>query len=184
MSKLIIFNFISLNGYYKGQNGDTSWHQHGEEEGNYSLEMLNKDNILLFGRVTYEMMVGFWSTQEAVKSMPAVASGMNRSEKIVFSRTLHKADWNNTRIIKENIGEEVRKLKKTSGKDLAVLGSGSIVSQLTEQGLVDEYQLMVDPVILGGGTPIFKEVGHKLELKHVSTRTFKSGNVLLTYRNG
>ena len=93
MGKLSVFNFISLNGYFKGPNGDTSWHQHGNaEEGEFAAEGAQSDSIILFGRKTYEMMAGFWPTLEALKNMPAVAEGMNKSEKIVFSRTLKKAD--------------------------------------------------------------------------------------------
>lgn len=187
MGKLSVFNFMTLNGYFKGPNDDTSWHQHGnEEEGEFAAEGAQSDSIILFGRKTYEMMARFWPTDAALKSMPEVAEGMNKSEKIVFSRTLKSADpivigWKNTRIVKNNIVEEVKKLKVTSKKDMTVLGSGSVLTQLAEAGLVDTYMFMIDPLALGDGTPIFKGIGHKLELQLAETRTFKSGAVLLTY---
>lgn len=182
MGKLSVFNFLTLNGFFKGPGGDLSWHKHGGEESEYAMEGLKSDSILLFGRVTYQMMAGWWPTPEAIKTNPEVANGMNASEKIVFSKTLKKADWNNTRLIKDNLGEEVKKLKQQSGKAITVLGSGSIVTQLAEQGLIDEYLLMIDPVVLGDGTPIFQNIKHPLDLVLTNTRAFKSGVVLLSYK--
>jgi dihydrofolate reductase len=182
MRKLTTFTFISLDGYYKGQNQDISWHKHGAEEGEYSAESLKSESILLFGRTTYEMMASFWPTPMAFDSFPVVAEGMNKAEKIVFSRTLKKADWENTRIISENILDEVKQLKQYAEKDLTLLGSGSILAQLAEAGLIDEYQIMIDPVAIGNGTPIFKNINHQLDLKLISSRTFKSGVILLNYQ--
>lgn len=144
--------------------------------------MLGSGGTLLFGRVTYEMMAGYWASPEAKKNDPIVAEGMNKADKVVFSRTLKKAEWNNTRLAKGDPGEEVRKMKQMSGKDMAVLGSGSIVTQLAELGLIDEFQIMVDPVVLGDGTPLLQGIKHKLDLKLTGTRAFKSGVVLLSYQ--
>lgn len=182
MRKVTVFNFVTLNGYFKGPNGDISWHRHGAEEGEYAAEGLQSGNTLLFGRVTYEMMASYWPTPDAIKNAPIVAEGMNNADKIVFSRTLKKAEWKNTGLVKENIVEEIRKMKQMPGKDMTLLGSGSILTQFAEQGLIDEYQLMLDPVALGDGTPIFKDIKHKLDLKLTGTRTFKSGVVLLCYQ--
>ena len=107
---------------------------------------------------------------------------MNNADKIVFSRTLKRLEWRNTRLVKDNIVEEIKKRKKISGKDMTLLGSGSILTQFAEQDLIDEYQIMVDPVVLGDGTPIFKGIKHKLDLRLTMTRTFKSGVVLLCYQ--
>jgi dihydrofolate reductase len=106
---------------------------------------------------------------------------MNSSAKIVFSQTLKKAEWNNTRLVKDNMGDEIRKLKQKPGKDMALLGSGSIVSQLAQAGLIDEYRILVNPLVLGSGTPLFKDIKGRLNLKLVGSRTFRNGNVLLTY---
>jgi dihydrofolate reductase len=182
MSKLNTFTFITLNGYFKGLNGDISWHRHGAEENEYAAEGLRSDSILLFGRVTYQMMAGYWPTPMALKNDPVVAAGMNAAEKIVFSRTLKKVEWNNTRLIRHNIFAEIKKLKQESGKDMTLLGSGSILAQLADHRLIDEYQIMVDPVVLGAGTPIFADLRQKLDLKLTLTRTFKSGVVLLCYQ--
>lgn len=182
MRKLSAFTFITLNGFYKGTHEDISWHKHGREEADYSAESLQSENILIFGRVTYEMMASFWPTPMALESSPLVAEGMNRAEKIVFSATLENADWQNTRIISGGLIEAVKKLKQSPGNDMTILGSGSIVTQLAEQGLIDDYQIMVDPVAIGSGTPLFAGIPHPLNLKLISTRTFSSGVVLLNYR--
>jgi dihydrofolate reductase len=182
MRKVNVFNFITLNGYFQGSNGDISWHRHGGEESEYAAESLKSESILLFGRVTYEMMASHWPTPEAMKNMPRVAEGMNKAEKIVFSRTLKKAEWNNTRLVKDNMVEEIRKMKQMPGKDMCILGSGSILTQLAEEGLIDEYQLMIDPLALGDGTPIFKNLRHKLDLRLTLSRAFKSGVLLLSYQ--
>jgi dihydrofolate reductase len=181
MGKLSIFNFVSLDGYYKDINNKIDWHQHGgREEEKFSEEGAQSDSILVFGRVTYEMMANFWPTPMAHDMMPVVAEGMNKSEKVVFSKTLKKADWNNTRIMSGNIVKEMKKLK-TGKKDLTILGSGTIVTQFAEEGLIDTYVFMVDPIVIGKGTPIFKGLTHQLNLKLISTKAFKSGVVLNTY---
>lgn len=187
MRKLTAFNFITLNGYYKGPNGDISWHVHNAhnqdtEESNLAEKGANSGNTLLFGRVTYQMMASYWPTQQAIANSPVVAAGMNKADKIVFSKTLQKADWNNTTLINGNLVEEVRKLKQLPGNDITILGSGSVITQLAEQGLIDEYQFMVDPVAIGSGAPIFNNINHPLNLKHTETKTFKSGAVVLSYQ--
>jgi dihydrofolate reductase len=182
MRKIGAFNFITLNGYFEGPRGDIGWHKHGVEENEYAAQMLGHKNTLLFGRVTYEMMAGYWPTPIAINNDPIVAGGMNRAEKIVFSRTLKKAEWNNTRLVKDDAGPVITEMKQTPGSDMTVLGSGSIVTQLAEQGLIDEYQIMVDPVVIAGGTPIFKDIRRGLDMKLTMTRTFKSGVVLLCYQ--
>jgi dihydrofolate reductase len=182
MRKVTVFNFVTLNGYFEGPKRDISWHKHGAEENEYAVEMLKSRNTLLFGRVTYELMASYWPTPDAIKNDPIVAEGMNNADKIVFSRTLKKVDWNNTSLVKDNIVEEIRNMKRMPGKDMTLMGSGSIVTQFAEQRLINEYQIMVDPVVLGNGTPIFKGIKHTLDLKLTKTRTFKSGVVLLCYQ--
>jgi len=182
MRRLSAFVFVTLDGYFSGPGGDISWHRHGAEEGEYSAESLRSGNTLLFGRVTYQLMASYWPTPLAKQNDPIVARGMNDAEKVVFSRTLAKADWAGTTLVKGSLEEEVRKLKKSSGKEMTLLGSGSILTQLVRHGLVDEVQIMVDPVVLGTGTSLFAGIGRKLDLKLTSTRTFKSGVVLHGYQ--
>jgi dihydrofolate reductase len=184
MRKLFVFNFITLNGFYKGDRDDISWHRHGVEESEYAAQSMKGDGaVLLFGRVTYQQMVGYWPTAEAKKNSPEVASGMNKAEKIVFSNTLKSATWENTKLVKGDIVAEIKKLKQTPGKDLTILGSGSIVSLFAENGLIDQYQIMLDPVAIGAGTPIFHNIEKKLDLKLTGTHTFRSGVVLLNYQS-
>jgi dihydrofolate reductase len=181
MRKVFVSNLVSLDGYFEGRNRDISWHNVDAEFNEYAIEMLNSVDTLLFGRGTYELMAGYWPTPDAIKNDPIVAEKMNSLPKIVFSRTLDRVEWNNTRLVKDNIEEEIQKMKKQPGKDMVILGSGSIVSELAPLGLIDEYRIMVNPVVLGQGTPLFKGIKDKLILKLLKTKTFKSGNVLLYY---
>jgi dihydrofolate reductase len=181
MRKLSVFNLVSVDGYFTGEDGDISWHVVDDEFQELAEKASSSGNILLFGRETYELMAGFWPTPEAIKSDPVVATGMNVSEKIVFSRTLDKVEWHNTRLVKGDLLGEVRRLKAGTGPDLAVLGSGTIVAQLAAADLIDEYQILVNPVVLGKGRTMFEGLGRQLHLKLIGTRVFGNGNVLLTY---
>lgn len=181
MRRLFEFNLVTLDGYFEGQNRDISWHNVDAEFNEYAIDMLNSVDALLFGRVTYELMASFWPTPEAVKNDPIVAGKMNSLSKIVFSRTLEKVEWHNTRLVKYNVEGEIEKMKQQPGKDLVILGSGSIVSRLAPRGLIDEHRIMVNPLVLGRGRPLFDSIKEKINLKLKKTRTFKSGNVLLCY---
>lgn len=181
MRKLIVFNLMTLDGYIAGPDGDISWHNVDEEFQELANAASNSGNTLLFGRVTYELMASFWPTPEAIGTDPVVAAGMNRSEKVVFSRTLQKAGWNNTRLVKDDMTAEVRRLKQQSGKDLTILGSGSIVSQLAQEGLIDEYHVLLNPVVIGRGKTMFEGLKNRLNLKLAVTRKFGNGNILLKY---
>lgn len=174
---------MSLDGYFKGSGGDISWAKRGDEEENkFAIENAQKEHILLFGRVTYQMMESFWPSPMALQHNPVMAEAMNKSEKIVFSTTLRQATWGPTTIIAGNMIDEVKKLKEQPGKHLTVLGSGSIITQLADAGLVDGYQFSVHPVAIGSGTSIFKGLTTRLNLELTGTKTFKSGVVLLDYK--
>jgi dihydrofolate reductase len=183
MRKLIAFTLVSLDGYFVDGNGDMSWaHTQDAEWNEFMGSNASPGAPLLFGRVTYEMMARYWPTEQARKNAPVVAEGMNQSPKVVFSRTLHGAEWNNTKLAKGSLAEEVRKMKQEPGLDMAILGSGRIVSQLTEEGLIDEYQMVVNPIVLGRGRTVFEDVRKRTGLKLTKTRTFGNGNVLLCYQ--
>ena len=185
MRKLIVFNHVSLDGYFVDGAGDMSWAKadHQDAEWNaFVAENASGGGVLVFGRVTYELMASFWQTPFAIESMPAVAAGMNSMPKVVFSRTLDQASWNNTTLVKGDPAAEMRKMKQAPGEDMAILGSGSIVSQLAQEGLIDEYQVVVNPVVLGNGRTMFDGVKEKLSLKLIKTRAFGNGNVLLCYK--
>ena len=119
--------------------------------------------VLVFGRITYEMMASYWPTPMALQNSPAVAKGMNDMQKIVFSRTLDHASWSNTKLVKGDLPEEIRKMKKEAGPDMVILGSGSIVSQLAQESLIDEYQIALCPVVLGNGRTLFDGSETKIE---------------------
>jgi dihydrofolate reductase len=184
MRKLIVFNHVSLDGYFVDINGDMSWAKadHQDEEWNaFVADNARGGGVLVFGRITYELMAGFWPTPFAIESMPEVAEGMNRMPKVVFSRTLDQATWNNTKLVKSDLAAEIRKMKKETGDGMAIMGSGSIISQLTQEGLIDEYQVVVNPIILGKGRTMFDGVKEKVNLKLTNTRAFGNGNVYLCY---
>lgn len=184
MRTLNVFNNVSLDGYFVDANGDMNWAYSVSPDPEFDAFVSNNAQsgaILLFGRITYDMMAGYWPTEQAMKTMPAVAESMNRAEKIVFSRTMKKATWDNTRLVKGDIVREVRALKQQAGADMVILGSGSIVSQLTQAGLIDSFQVVVVPVILGGGRTMFDGVKDRIPLKLTHSRTFRNGKVVLTY---
>ena len=182
MRRLIVFNSVTVDGYFTGAGGDMSWAHNEDPEWNaFVEENASGGGVLVFGRVTYEMMASFWPTPFALQSYPLVAKQMNDAEKVVFSRTLDSVSWSNTTLVKGDLTTEVRKLKEAAGDDLVILGSGSIVAQLTDASLIDEYQIVVDPVVLGAGRTMFEGIKNKLKLKRVKTRTFNNGNVLLCY---
>lgn len=180
--KLVVFNQVTLDGYFAGPNGDLSWAHKDDPEWNaFVAENATAGGVLVFGRVTYEMMASFWPTPQAIKSYPAVAEGMNNLPKVVFSRTLNKVSWNNTKLVKGDLAAAIRKMKSEPGKQMTILGSGSIVSQLAQAGLIDEYQIVLNPVVLGRGRTMFDGIQKKLTLKRTKTRTFDNGNVLQCY---
>jgi dihydrofolate reductase len=182
MRNLLVFNQISLDGYFTDKNGDMSWaHKHDDEWQSFTSENASGGGVLVFGRVTYEMMAIYWPTPQALEDNRVVAEGMNNLQKIVFSRTLDQARWQNTTLIKERIVEAMQKLKKESGPDLVIMGSGTLVSQFTDAGLIDEYQIVVNPIVLGGGKTMFDRVKGRTGLELKKTRHFKNGNVVLWY---
>jgi dihydrofolate reductase len=182
MRRICAFENVSLDGFFTDEHSDMSWaHRHDDEWNAFTSGNARGEGELLFGRVTYEMMAGFWPTEQAAQMLPEVAAGMNRMRKIVFSRTLEKVTWQNTTLVKGDLFTEVTRLKQQPGPALAILGSGSIVSQLTDRGLIDEYQIVVNPIVLGRGRTLFDTVQNKKPLSLTQTRRFANGNVVLWY---
>jgi dihydrofolate reductase len=182
MRKLFSFNMVTLDGFFEGANHNISWHNVDAEFNEFAIAQLNEIGTLLFGRVTYQMMATYWPTSEAVKNDPVVADLMNRMPKMVVSKTITTAEWNNTKLIKDRLADEISKLKKQSGQDLGIFGSANLVSTLMQMHLIDEHRVMVNPVILGTGTPLFK-TKDKFNLRLLRTRAFGNGNVLLCYES-
>jgi dihydrofolate reductase len=144
-------------------------------------ENARTDAALVFGRVTFDQMASFWPTPAGHAANPVVAERMTRVPKIVFSRTPREPSWANTTVLGGDVAAEVRRLKAAPGPDLVILGSGSIVAQLAEAGLVDEYQIVVNPVVLGRGRTLFEGVTHRVPLTLKRSRSFSNGNVVSWY---
>ena len=184
MRKLVVFNNVTLDGYFASLNGDFSWAHSGNDDAEFNAFVAGNASgggQLLLGRITYELMASYWPTAVAIKNDPIVAEGMNSMPKVVFSRTLDKVSWSNTKLVKGDIASEIRKMKKEPGPGMAILGSGTIVSQLALEGLIDEYQVVVNPVVLGQGRTMFDGIKEKLTLKLTKTRSFSNGKVFLCY---
>ena len=181
MRKVILFNMVTLDGFFEGINHSIEWHNVDKEFNEFAIEQLNSAEILIFGRKTYELMADYWPSLTATTDDPKVAYKMNTISKIVVSGTMEKADWENTRLIKENIKEEITALKNQSGKDLYLFGSAVLASTLREMNLIDEYRIMLNPVAIGHGKSLFSDLHYNLHLRLLKTRKFKSGNVLLSY---
>lgn len=179
MKRIVMWNLVTLDGFFEGpRSWDLDFHKvaWGEELERISTEQLQSASALLFGRITYEGMASYWTSAQGV-----IAHLMNGIPKFVFSRTLAKADWNNTTLVKEHAGEQVAKLRKQAGKDVYIFGSAELSSTLMQHGLIDEYRL----ALLGSGNPLFKP-SQKAEMKQIEARQLKNGCVILRYepRNG
>jgi len=182
MRTLRVFDNVSLDGFFVDATGDMSWaHKRDEEWNAFMSGNASGDAELLFGRVTYQMMAAFWPTPQAAQMLPAVAAGMNAMPKIVFSRTLDSVGWQNTTLRKGDLAAEVRALKTEAGPDVVILGSGSIVSQLSAARLIDEYQIVVNPIVLGKGRSLFETVTDRMPLRLTKTRPFQNGSIVLWY---
>ena len=181
MRKVFLFNMTTLDGFFEGPNQDISWHHVDEEFNEFAIDQLREVDTLLFGRLTYQGMASYWPTEFAIKDDPIVAGLMNSLPKIVFSKTLDRAKWNNSRLVRDNVVEEISKLKQQPGKEIAIFGSSDLAVTLADHSLIDEYRIIVNPVFLGQGTPLLKGIKDKLNLKLLKARTFNSGNVLLYY---
>ncbi len=172
---------VTLDGFFEGPHQSIDWHHVDGEFNDFAIAQLHEIDTLLFGRVTYQLMASYWPTPSALKDDAVVAGLMNHMPKVVFSTTLQKPDWENSRLIRDHIAEEVTKLKEQPGKDMAVFGSANLLSTLMRLNLVDEHRVMVNPVILGDGTPLFKRSENRAELRLLQTKTSGNGNVLLCY---
>ena len=185
MRTLASFLMISLDGYVEGRNGwDLDWHNVDEEFNEFAIAQLDASDCLIFGRTTYEGMATYWSSPEAIATDGEVASRMNTKQKMVVSNTLDRPnpEWSNTRLIKGDPRAELSTLKQQSGNELLVLGSSRLTASLAEMGLLDELRIIVNPVVLGEGHSLFGSARQRTRLQLLSSRTFRSGNVLLTYK--
>lgn len=182
MRKIIVFMATTLDGYFAGSDGEIDWHVVDEEFNQFAIDQLNAADMLLFGRVTYEGMASYWQTPSAAADSPVIAEKMNTLPKIVFSRTLSNPDWQSTSLVKDHIPEMMAELKQQPGKDMLIFGSSNLAATFINLGLIDEFRLMVNPVVLGRGKPLFGGIEQPLKLKLLKTRSFNSGSVLHYYQ--
>ncbi len=188
MRKIIVTMWTSLDGYIAGPNGEMDWigEVYDEAMGAYEYDLVSSADTLLLGRVTYQSFAGSWpnvpDNPNASEGEKMYARQLNAMRKVVASKTLDSVDWNNSTLIQEIVPEEIMALKNEPGSDIVIYGSASIVRTLTNLGLIDEYQILVHPVILGGGKPLFQNIERKVNLSLASSKTHPSGVVLLTYR--
>ena len=179
MRRLFLFMNVSLDGYFEGPGHDISWSHSGSEP--FSAEESQAVDTILLGRRTYELMKAFWPTPQAQAMQPDIANFMNDRLKVVASHTPFDPGWKNVRVISAEVAGEVKKLKEQPGKTIIMMGSNSLCVSLMQAGLVDEFQIVVNPVALGNGTPLFKGLAKKAELTLTGTQQFKSGTILLKY---
>lgn len=167
-------------GYFADENGALDWHLADAEFNQFAIDQLNQSEVLLFGRKTFELMQAYWPTAQAFADNPAIAGHMEGKTKIVVSKTLAASRWNNTQFIATDLLDNLINLKRQSEKDLLIFGSSKLAHSLLELGLIDEYRLLINPILLGKGKPMFGQ-SEKIRFQLINSKVFTSGNVLLCY---
>lgn len=178
MARLIMWNLMTLDGYVEGPNRDISWHLDvwGEELERFSIEQGNAAGGLLFGRLTYELMANYWPGEKG-----EIADFMNALPKFVFSRTLTRSDWTNTRMFNGDVPGTVVRLKQDTPKDIFLFGSANLAASLIPHGLIDEFRIGITPHLLGAGTPLFKQSQDRRKLKLIDSKPLSNGTIILRY---
>ncbi|QBD76824.1 dihydrofolate reductase [Ktedonosporobacter rubrisoli] len=188
MRKIISTMWVTLDGFIAGLNNEMDWvgESYDEAMGKYESDLVNSADTLLLGRVTYQSFAGSWphvpNNPDAPEEEKAYARTLNAMRKIVFSRTFESVEWNNSTLVKEVVPAEIERLKQEPGRNIIIYGSASLVRTLTSFSLIDEYQLLIHPVILGQGKPFFQGIKDQVKLKLVDSRTHPSGVVVLFYQ--
>lgn len=186
MRKVIVTMWVSLDGFISGPNDDMSWVRVEDAMGKYEDDTVSAADTLLLGRVTYQSFAGAWPY---VLDNPAASEGekiyarkLNSMRKVVFSHTLETVEWHNSTLRREISPDDIVALKQERGENIVIYGSASIIQALAARRLIDEYELLVHPIVLGGGKRLFREGSDRTDLRLVGTKTFDSGVVLLTYQ--
>jgi dihydrofolate reductase len=185
MRKIFLFMMVSLDGYFEGPEHDLSWHHVDAEFNDFAQAQMKEADTILFGRRTYQLMESFWPSKAGLEGDPEVAHLMNETPKVVVSTSLKKVTetkiWKHVRLINKNVEEQIRRLKKEKGGNIILLGSSNLCVSLLAWGLLDEIRIMINPVVIGRGTPLFHGVKNRTSLLLNNERKFGNGNVLLTY---
>jgi len=186
MRRLVLFMHVSLDGFVAGLNGEMDWIKVDDQMFEYAGQRTNESDTALYGRVTYQMMEGYWPTAadqpNATKHDIEHSTWYNKVDKVILSKTMEGQQLPNTVIISDNIEHRVKALKQQAGKEIIIFGSPSASHTLMQYGLIDEFWLFVNPILLGQGIPLFKNIQQTTELKLVTTATFDSGVVCLHYQ--
>ena len=184
MRKIVLMMSVSVDGFFEGRDGQLDWHLVDDELHTHFNEQLGAMAAFLNGRVSYEMMAEFWPTADADPDTPGPMVEFARiwrdMPKLVFSRTLERADWNAV-VLRDVVPEQIRELKEQPGGDMA-LGGADLAASFQRHDLIDEYRLYVHPVVLGQGRPLFPPSDTRISLQLAETRTFGNGVVLLRYQ--
>lgn len=178
MRRLIVSNVMSLDGFFESLEKKLDWVVLDEDFFAYARDMLRSADTLLFGRATYEHMAAYWPSAPKDE----IAGAMNHLPKVVFSRTLERAEWDNSRLVKGDAAEEIAKLKQQPGKEMVILGSAKLASSLLPLGLIDEYRVILNPILIGAGHPLFEGTQDRIRFKLQKTRLLSSGVVVLYYQ--
>lgn len=182
MRRLILDTLISLDGQFSGPKGEIDWFEFDENDMAWSHQVLERVDTLLFGRTTYEEFSQYWPKAKVEEGWdPYIIKQMNELPKVVFSSTMKKADWGPATVVAGSPTIAIAKMKQMPGKDIEVIGSGSLVAEVVREGLVDEYRLRMEPIVLGVGRPLFKDQTERRKLKLISATPWKSGVVALHY---
>lgn len=182
MRKIIVLSYLTFDGFTASKDGSSKWIVWDKGVDAYYVETQREADALFLGRTTYEGLKDYWSTSKSAGENPEMIEFSNKAKKYVFSKSLENAGWNNSEILRSIVPEEIEAIKNEPGKNIVVIGSGSIVSQLQNAGLVDEYRFISMPVILGEGKPYFTNLDDTLDLELVETKSFNCGSVLHRYQ--
>ena len=183
MRTISSFMNVTVDGYFEGPNHDISFFKGDNQDSTFFREQASAGATMLFGHRTYDLMKSWWPTQQAKQANPEVAKYMNEMPKIVAARQPFEPGWSKVTVVSGDTIDEIRKLKEGSGKHIVILGSNSLCVSLMQKGLIDEFQIMVNPVVLGNGTPLFKGLAERATLRLMNTRQFESGNVVHMYKS-
>jgi len=185
LRKIISFKHISLDGFVAGPNGELDWVKVDEEIFDHVGQRISQTDTALYGRVTYEMMEGYWPNAGdepgASKHDIEHSKWYNKAHKLVLSKSMKGADLANTSIISDNLSNKINEIKQGSGSEILLFGSPTATHSLIQQNLIDGYWLFVNPIILGRGIPLFADIKDKIYLKLLTTRQFTSGVTELNY---
>ena len=188
MRKIITTTWVTLDGFIAGPNGEMDWvgETYDDAMATYETDLVNSADTLMLGRVTYQSFAGSWphvpDNPDVSEGEKAYARKLNAMRKLVFSRTLESAEWNNSTLLREVVPADIQRLKEEPGRDILIYGSASLLQTLTNLGLINEYQVLVHPVILGGGKPLFQNIQDQVKLKLIQSKTHPSGVVVLYYQ--